>query len=59
MFVLGYWDSVENHRYLFDSLTSSLGVEKNEDWYNIRLTDVRKMKSSGLLSEWYNTSLIK
>jgi hypothetical protein len=33
---LNYWDSLDNHKLVFDSIKTEFGILKPEDWYQVR-----------------------
>ena len=55
----GYWNDINNQRKLFDSIGRRIGIERLDDWYNVRTTIIEKTKLSSILSYNYSFSLIK
>ena len=49
---------MENQRRLFDSLSQRFAIQQLEDWYSIRVLDVKDNGGAGLLPH-YGGSLIK
>jgi hypothetical protein len=54
----GYWQDRANQRAWLDNLAHKLGFTKPEDWYSIKISDVRNHGGSGLLAH-YDNSLVQ
>jgi hypothetical protein len=52
----GYWDDLKNQRKFFDSVYKEFGLQKPEDWWNVKLSDIKKAGGSTVLSK-YDTYL--
>ena len=54
----GFWKEKENRRQFMEWARKELNIEKMEDWYSIKGTPFRELRSaSGLLNNYYNSSL--
>jgi hypothetical protein len=56
--IRGYWDQLPNQRAALETVRADLKLNKHEDWYNVKLEDLRKRGLSGLLPK-YGNSLAK
>ena len=36
-----YWSNIENQRKYFHWLSNKLNIKSNEDWYNIKIEQIR------------------
>jgi hypothetical protein len=54
----GYWNSLSNQREYFDWLGSQLGIKTLDDWYNVKVSDMKEKGAFGLLQN-YGSSLTK
>jgi hypothetical protein len=52
-----YWKDVSNQKQFFEYCKEQLKIREPEDWYNINLSDVRKLGGRRLLSEIYSNNL--
>jgi hypothetical protein len=53
-----YWQDHANQMAFIQRLSSTMNIQKQEDWYNVTLQDVERNGGSGLLRV-YGGSLIK
>ena len=49
-FSSGYWDFFENHKLFMDNVALQLGIKSMEDWYSVRIAQIKSKGGSGLLS---------
>jgi hypothetical protein len=54
----GYWQNLRTQRKFFDALARQLNIQKQEDWYNVRISDIKQHGGASLLAI-YNGNLIK
>ena len=54
-----YWLNIENQRKYFNWLSNKLNIKSNEDWYNVKLSDIENNGGSSLLKNYYENSLFK
>ena len=52
-----YWLNIENQRKYFSWLSNKFNIKSNEDWYNIKLSDIENNGGSSLLNNYYDNSL--
>jgi hypothetical protein len=52
----GFWIDVANHRKLFDSIGTQLGVTTYEDWYKVKWSDLQETPTWRLVKHHYGSS---
>lgn len=57
-FAKGYWNDKGNRKLCFEWMSTKLGINKWEDWYQIRTQDVVKLIDRSLMSK-YGDSVIR
>src|SRR5256885_592636 len=53
------WKHLQVQRDYFDRLSKDLQLKELDDWYRVKVSEVRKRKGSVLLSRYYNDSLFQ
>jgi hypothetical protein len=51
-----YYTHLHNQREMMDWIAEQLGVEKQEDWYKINGTTVKRLGADGLFTHYYNNN---
>lgn len=51
----GYWGERENRRAFLEEAAAALGVEKREDWVDVRVKDLARLGGGGLLATFNNS----
>jgi hypothetical protein len=54
----GYWWNTNTHRQFFDWMEEKLNVRDHEDWYEVKVRQIKEHGGSGVL-KYYNDSLAK
>jgi hypothetical protein len=53
----GFWKSAENQRMFFDWAKEQLVIKKNEDWYNVTSSELRRLGGGPLLRKRFEGSI--
>jgi hypothetical protein len=54
----GYWNSIQNRRFFFQWLAEELHIEREEQWYNVSLLDIKRTGGGRMLQVFYHDSFI-
>jgi hypothetical protein len=55
----GHWRDIKTQRSFFDRLARELNIEKPQDWYSVRLADVKIRGGASFMNYYYRDSLFK
>jgi hypothetical protein len=54
----GYWNDIENQRYLIKHIEKQLNIKQHEDWYGVTTKSLIRYGAGGLLA-MYKGSIVK
>jgi len=55
----GHWQSLQNQRKFMDDLAQEMNIKNYEQWYQVKLEDIKKHGGLSLLNYYYGSSLTK
>ena len=55
----GYWNDLKNQREFFDWMELQLGIQRKEDWYEVKTSDLKSDSGIGTVLQLYKGSLPK
>jgi hypothetical protein len=55
----GFWNNLKNHRDYFEWLRKELAIQRPQDWYHFKISDLNDTGGRALITRYYANSLAK